>query len=479
MQDFKEKVVSGFAWAASTRLVVQTLSWISTIWVARILTPDDYGIVAISGVFTGLGLKFAGLGLGSALVNRKIVKPDHISNIFWVGVACAVLIYSILYVVAANVADHYEISSLKSVIRVAALIVVISSLGIVPRALAMRRLLLKEAAVVAMLSGAVLIGLTLAMALLGFGYWSLIISTVTAEAVIVVAFWYLVRYLPTGPRKVATVVPYLRYGLKIAFSGLLNFVNSRWAIILVSNFLGQTAVGFLQMARILAGLPMEKVGLIFSKIAFPAFSRIQSDRERRRSVFLRMHAVLYLATLPMFVGLAVVAHDLVPILIGDRWAPIVVPVQIICLINVFAIGSRMIERVLGGLARPDITVRYQAILLILVPTSMLIGARWGLNGMLLAWAITFPIGYIYLASRFAVVIACPIRALLRPLVPAFASAMLMSVVVLLIKHVEVIPSELKILSLAVQIAAGAFTYIGAIILLDRDRIKEVLALVRR
>jgi len=480
LDNFKQKVVRGFAWESGTRFVVQIASWISTIWVARILVPDDYGIVAISGIFTGLGLKVAGMGLGSALVNRKIMKTVHASNAFWVGSMFAIVIYLILYAAAPIIASHFKIPGLSDVVRIAAILIVLSSLGIVPRALAMRKLLFKEAALISMTSGGVLTGMTLVMALLGFGYWSLIISTVVAEGIIVVAFWYLVRYWPQRPRTLVTVLPYLRYGVKVTSSGVLDFVNSQWAILIASSTLGQTVTGYLEMARVLGAMPMEKIGQIFASIAFPAFSRIQSDISRTKSVFLRIHAVLYIVTLPMFLGLAVVADDLVPLLLGEQWTPIVIPIQLICSINVFAIGTQIMSKVLNGLARPDLCLKFQLILLLVMPASLAIGAGWGLNGLLAASALTFPIGYIYLAMRLTALVDSNLREMFQTLLPAVKSSLVMVGSVLLVNSMIPVSSvENLVVLVLIQIVVGALAYSISISVLDRRRFKEVLSLVRR
>lgn len=479
LENFREKVVSGFAWEAATRLIVQIASWVSTIWVARILVPDDYGIVAISGIFTGLGLKIAGMGLGSALVNRKILKATHVANVFWAGSFLAVFAYVLLYAIAPLVAAHFRILELTMVVRVAAVLIVLSSIGTVPRALAMRELLFKEAALISMLSSGILTAMTLTMALLGYGYWSLIISTVVAEGVLVVAFFWLVRYAPKRPSAILTVVPYLRYGLKITLAGVLGFANSQWAIIIASNTLGQTVTGYLQMARVLASLPMEKIGQIFAMIAFPAFSRIQSDSNRSKSIFVRLNAILYIVTLPMFIGLAAVADDLVPLLLGERWVPIVLPVQLICMVNVFAIGTQLVVRVLEGLARPDLSLNFQIILLIVMPASMVIGVRWGLAGMLVAWGLTFPIGYFYLVKKLSNLIGFGIRELFKTVLPAVISSVVMGASVLIVATATEETAGSSLLRVAIQVSAGATAYLIAIWLLDKNRLREVWSLVRR
>ena len=479
MEKFREKVVSGFVWEAVTRLIVQVVSWAATIWVARILVPDDYGIVAIYGIFGAVGIHIAGLGLGGALVNRKVLKDQHTSNIFWLGLLSALLVYVALFLLAPLFAGMFDIPELASVIKVAALFIVVSAFGIVPRALAMRKLLFKEVALMSMLSGGVLAAVTLTMALMGFGYWSLITSTLVSEAFLVASFYWLIPYLPSRPNRILTTVPYVRFGFRIALGGVFSSANERWPIFVCSTVLGQTATGYLEMARVLASLPKDKIGMTFAAIAFPAFARIQNDVERTRSVFLRLHGVLYVVTVPMFLGLAVVADDLVPFLIGDRWSPIVIPIQVICVANLVAIGSQMITRVLEGLGKPRVSLNYQLIQFVLLPASMFVGVQWGLLGLLIAWAAVFPAAHTYMVVELTKLIRSSFWGLMLTVWPACVSALAMVLAVLMVKQHMGSADIGVVWTLIGEVTTGVVVYLVFIWMLDRSRVKEMISLVRQ
>ena len=121
MSSFNQKILHGFAWEAITRLIVQIASWVSTIWVARLLAPEDYGVVAISGIFTGLFLTFSIMGLTNSLINKKDITKSDKANVFWASTATALLVYSLLYLAAPSIALYYKLAELELIIQVAGL----------------------------------------------------------------------------------------------------------------------------------------------------------------------------------------------------------------------------------------------------------------------------------------------------------------------------------------------------------------------
>lgn len=130
--DYKKSVLSGFAWEASTKAIVQIMSWVSTIWVARLLSPDDYGIVAISGIFTGLCQMLAGMGLSSGVVNRNAITTGEVRSVFYLSLLSGAGLYLLLFAISAPVANWYNLPELAYVLRVAGTVVIISSIAIVP-----------------------------------------------------------------------------------------------------------------------------------------------------------------------------------------------------------------------------------------------------------------------------------------------------------------------------------------------------------
>ena len=196
MDNFKEKLVNGFAWQASTKLFIQIISWVSTVWVARLLVPEDYGIVAMSGIVTGIFLLLATTGLAAGVVNRVNISKGELDTVFWLSILIGCVLYGVIFLIADLAAQFYKEEELSDVIKVAGLMVLISSAKIIPSSLALRNLDYKLISLNELVGGLFRIVVTLSMAIMGFKYWSLIFGTVVAEFVMTAVYFIYYRYLP-------------------------------------------------------------------------------------------------------------------------------------------------------------------------------------------------------------------------------------------------------------------------------------------
>lgn len=478
MGNIDSKLISGFGWFTSTKLIVQVASWASTIWVARILTPDDYGLVAISGIFVGFCLTISSLGLGSALINKQDLSPAEIASVFWVNLAMAVSVYGILFLIAPYVAVWYEDQRLTEVIRVAALMVVASPLGLVPRAMVTRELKFRTIALIGMASNAVVIGSTIVLAISGFGYWSLIISTVAGEFCYPILYMIVARYVPGRPSSPLQHRWLFTYGMNILSSRIVAYGNNYSSTIIGSNIFSVPEMGELRLAGTLAGLPMRKIGEIFGQIGFPAFSRLQSDTEKARSVFLGMHQLLLAMTVPMFVGIALISEDLVPLVLGAKWSGIAHLLQIFCLINVITASAMLMPQILEGLGNARASLKYRLIVLATTPPGMLIGAYWGLEGMLIGHVLTAPIGYSFLLRQLSSSLDLSLRELLRTNFPTLMSASVMIVGVLAVDGIAESAGMGLLQRFTLQIAVGATTYVSCYMILGASSIRSMRLFMR-
>lgn len=475
--DYKNKVLKGFAWEASTKAIVQLMSWVSTIWVARILHPDDYGIVAISGIFTGLCQMLAGLGLSSGVVNRKDISTSEIRSVNYLAILSGAALYLLLFLLSGPIARWYELPDLQRVIQVAGAVVLISSFAIVPGALIMRELNFRYAALTNMMSNFVLIVCTLVLALMGKGYWSLILGTVAAQMCITIAYLAVTGMDLKGWIRIRDILDVFNYSLKMLGSNLTSYVNHQIGQIYSSSFLGQTTTGILQMAYTLAGLPLQKIGEIFDKVAFPSISRMKDDLDQARRIFLLMHRYLFMITCPMFVGLAIIAEDLVPVLLGEKWMPVVLPLQLFCLLNIFRISGQLVPRILAGMGNINASLKFQVITAIALVIALRIGVEYDLLGMLIAWLIAYPCVYVPLILDTRKTMQVSIREFLASIAPAIVSSLLMVLVVGGLA--SLIKQEPGLVLLIIKISIGVIVYFASYFIIAPNDLKKFLNLIIR
>lgn len=475
--DYKKSVLSGFAWEASTKAIVQVMSWVSTIWVARLLSPDDYGIVAISGIFTGLCQMLAGMGLSAGVVNRKDITTSEVRSVFYLSLLSGAGLYLLLFAISGPVANWYNLPELAYVLRIAGTVVIISSIAIVPGAMIMRDLNFRYTALTNMGANFVLIISTLTLALMGMGFWSLILATLISQAFITILYLCACKVNFRGWIQIKEILDVFGYSVKMLGSNLTAYANHQIGQIYSSSFLGQTSTGFLQMAYTLAGLPMSKIGEIFDKVAFPSISRMKDDKAQASRVFLLMHRYLFMITCPMFIGIALISEEMITLLIGEKWLPAVVPLQLFCLLNIFRISGQLVPKVLAGMGNINASLKFQVITAIALIIALRIGVEYGLIGMLVAWLIAYPCVYIPLILDMRKTLNITLVEFMGSVYPSLlASAAMVGAVHFTINGLDL---DVSLTSMVLKMVIGGVAYIAAYCIIAPSDFKKLKQFVQK
>ena len=428
-KSFKKKLITGFAWESSTKLFVQLLSWSSTIYVARLIAPEDYGIVAISGVFTGLCLTLGGMGLNSAIVRGGQTHVEVLDGIFWFSLLVNCAFYAFLYFASPYVADYYDNEKLLQVIRISGLVLIASSLNIVPVALQLSSLNFKYLALTETASRLTTVVVTLVMAHAGYGLWSLIYSVLAGQFLQVFLYFPKMNRIPRLRFSLVPLREALRFGLTVMGSTILQYFRSRSGVLIVSIFLGERQTGYYQYANSLAQLPSDKVGQIFRRIAFHSFASIRSEPELLKQTIVSLHRALLLISIPTLGGLAIVSDDMVTVFLTEKWRPVVPLLQLLCAYNLFEISERILPSAIESTGRAGEVFKYHLAALLIVGAAMLLGAQRSAGWMLAYSLAIYPLLYASLLRRALVAMQMSWIGFLAPLVPVVTINVIISNIV--------------------------------------------------
>jgi len=427
---FTNRIISAFAWEGSTKLGIQIASWLSTIFVARTLVPEDYGVVAISGLFTGVLTLITEFGLGAGIVTRREISEEQYNRCFWLGMTASIALYVVLFLAAPLVATAYHTPLLGDIMRVAALGLVIAAIRIVPYSQVLRALDYRFRSLTEMFGQFIQAGLTVLLAISGYGAWSLVIGYLVAQSI--TTFIFVLR--ATGIGLPAFSLDGLRdlvdFGLKITGARLLGFFVSNCDQIVISSLLGTRYSGLYSVSANLATAPLDKIGAIFNRVAFPILARLQENPETARKLFFRFHFYLLLIASPILVGLGLVAREAVMILLSPKWAAAFQVLQILCFANVIRLSGMVFPTILEGLGLAGAVFRYQTLSAALMPLGFLIGSHWGLRGVTSAWLVAFPIVYAWLLRKTLIVLGIRMVTFLDSIKPVIGANILMAGAVL-------------------------------------------------
>lgn len=456
----KQTVAQGMVWNGSVKVVVQIVSWASTLIVARILNPDDYGLMAIQGVFSGLVILVLDFGVTNGLINAQKVTTELSDGFFYLMMLAGVIFFIGFTLAAPLLASFYESEELTDILRVSGLLFVIGGLRAVPFALAMRDLAYKFQAIVEGVAAVVGAVTVLGLALSGFGVWSLVLATVANQGVS--TFFYLIYYkrIPKLTFPWAEIVRVLRTGGKIVASRLAALITQRADVFLLGIYAGPVVTGYYSMAFSLAAMPLDKVGLIFNQMAFPAFSRLQDDPVSGRDLFVKLHKYLVLICVPVLCGGLFVVEDLTELVLGEKWLPAVFPLQVILGLNILRLSERFISTTLMGIGAINAQLYYRFGAMIVMPLAFFIGVQQGINGLLLSWMLIFPAVYAVVLLLLFKYLSVSVRELGSSVKSTFCCTLFMSLALILIDRV--LPEMSLMGAIGVDVLVGGAVFFGAL-----------------
>lgn len=465
-----ESVTRGGLWLAALRFAAQVLSWAATVLVARILVPSDYGLVELAIVLTGLVELFSELGLGAAIVQRKTPTHEELSSVFWLSCGVGLLLTVGCVVASFPIAWAFDEPRMRGIVQVAAIGFLVGSTMVVPFNLLVRDCRFRAIGGVQFVAAALSSSAMLAMAMAGFGPWTLVLGTVLLRAVTVMGSFAAAGWRPSWIFRLPALQPYVRYGLSVVATRSLYFLFQKSDRLIVGSVLGIETLGLYSFARHLAALPNDKVISLVNQISFPVLSRYQADDEAVRRIYLQTVRSLSVGLAPVFLSGAIFGEELVGVVLGDRWLPLAGLFRLLCL-GQFIVAVTSINSVVhNAQGRPHwvlyVTLASTAVQLI----SVYLAAQWGLLALAVPWAVVYPAGCVVFAvitMRRIGVSPARVVAELRPTAAAAAASAAVGFGLWTLTRTGLVGAE-RALVLGALCAATGFAYAGYLLLFERE-----------
>jgi len=476
--NLKTKVVTGLGWIAGANFLGQMITWAITIVVMRILSPADYGLLAMSSVFVAFLTMMASAGLGPAIVQASEISDVKLRKLFGLIIALNLSLFFLLFSTAPLIANFFDESRLVNIVRVLSLQFVILSFAVIPESLLGRELNFKMRAMVDLFSNVTGGLLTLMLALAGYGVWSLVAGTMLSVVVRTIGVNVFAPYIRWPDWSLRGTGALIAFGGNVTASRILWFFYSQADMFIAGKLLGKEALGFYSVAMHLASLPVQKISGILNQVAFPAFSQIKDDPNLVATHVLKAVRILSFFSFPVLWGVSSVAPELVRLLLGANWEPAILPLQVLPAIMPLRMISNFLPSAVDSVGRPDISMKNLVVASIVLPVAFFVGSHWGVQGLCFAWLIGFPLVFISNLVRVLPALSLRLNQLIGAMAPpAFASAVMYGSIVG-IRHA--IATETGIAwRLGILVFVGIVIYgIGAIIT-NRRVCFEVLGVIKR
>lgn len=379
----RNTVIKSLFWKFFERAGVQLIQFVVTIVLARLLLPSEYGIIALITVFISLCDVIINSGLGTALIQKKNADNIDFSTICFFSLGMAVLMYIVMFFCAPAIAAFYEQSDLVPVIRVLSITLLFSAFNSVQRAYVSKKMLFKRLFYSSL--GSILLSgsIGIFMAYHGYGVWALVSQNLGSQFFIMIIMWFTVRWRPDFVFSVERFKGLFNYGWKILGANFIIslFVNARKLVI--GKFFTPATLAFYEKGENLPNLLMNNVFTSIQTVLFPAFSEIQDDRPRVKSMMRRSTKMSCFFIYPLMVGMIVAAKPLVVLLMTEKWLPSVIFVQILCIANFFYPITVSNWEAIKAMGYSDITLKLEIVKKIVDITILVISAFFGVYAI--AW----------------------------------------------------------------------------------------------
>lgn len=468
--NLKEKTIRGLTWSGIAQASKQFSQFIITAILARLLMPADFGLIGMATVFTGFVTIFANMGISSALIQKQDIREEHLSSAFWLNVAVGLLLSLLFILISPLIALFYHQPKLQPILSVLALNFFIVSFSIVQQSLLTKELEFKTLTkrdILAIISSGTI---GIALAIYGFGVWSLVFQSLALSFFNAFLIWNLSSWRPKFYFSFKEIKEIFLFSSNITGFNVVNYFARNVDYLLIGKFLGGEALGFYTLAYKLMLAPISNISWVICRVMFPAFSKIQHDIKRIRVNYLKMIQLISLVSFPILLGLTVIAPEFVRVLYGPKWVEAIPLIQILAFCGMMQSITSVGGVIYLSLGRADLQFKVALISSTLVSAVIFMAIPLGVKGVALAYTVFYAIW-----GHVSLMIACYLLKLhpwelYSRLGSSLAISVLTVLIVLLIKQLLNLTS-LWILVLCVLL--GVVIYSGLLVLIKRNFLTQL------
>lgn len=386
-ETLKEKTAKGLFWGGLNNGVQQLLNLLFGIFLARLLSQSDYGIIGMIAIFSSLATTLQGGGFASAINRKKDVCHDDYNAVFWTSVSISAAIYIILYVCSPLIADFYGMPELIPLSRYTFLGFLIASVGIAPAAYMFRNMMVREMAILQISSIFIAGVVGTIMAYSGFSYWGLATQNNICILVGAVMYYYFTGWRPSLKIRLSPIRGMLAFSSKLIITNIFNIINANiFSVILGKKYLPRD-VGNYTQANKWNNMGSSFISGMLSNVAQPVFARVNDDKERQKRVFRKLLRFTAFISFPAMFGLALVAKEFIVILLTEKWLESALMMQMLCIAGAFAPLSSLFSNLIITRGHSTTYMWCSIALCLIQLLAVILSAGYGIERMIQCYVI--------------------------------------------------------------------------------------------
>lgn len=470
-ENLKQKVVKGTLWALVERFSGQAITFVVSMVLARLLTPTDYGTIALLSIFIGVAGVLADSGFGLALIQKKNISELEFNSVFYCSLVVTSTLYLILFFAAPWIADFYNTPVLVPVLRILSSTLILNSINSIQGAEISRNLkfnLSFKVSLIATITSAV-IGIS--MAYMGYGVWALVWSQVISGIVGTIARWFIVKWRPKLMFSFAVLKPLFSFGWKMVFVNLLDTLYRNLYGFLIGKMYSKEDLAYVNKGQNQPNILMSSVEGTLARVTLPTFSKFQGDRERMVNAMRKMIVCSSFIVFPTMTIFAFTAYGQVKLMYGDQWLPIVPYIQIACFQMALYPFHNMNLQAIAGWGRTDLSLKIEIIKKIMSFAVVLIAVQFSVMALMMSIAFVIsPLAILINSFPNRKLFGYAIEQQFKDVLPTICLCVLVGTLLYIISlfHLHFL------VELFLQCAVGVISYLWAAIYFKVRGMKEYL-----
>lgn len=384
----KRKALSGIFWTFIQQFSTQGISFVVSIVLARILIPAEFGLIAMLGIFMGLGTILMESGLGQSLIRTENPDVEDYSTVFYFNLAGSFVVYAIVYICAPFIGDFYKQPQLESITRWYSLIFITNALSSVHYIRLTKQMLFKKELTITVPSLILssIVGIT--MAYLEYGVWSLVASGLIQSIVIATQMWIRSDWRPVLSFNNEKFKYHFHYGYKLTLSGILETLFSNAYVIIIGKYFAPAQVGFYNRANSIKHLPVSSISSVLDKVTFPLFAEVKDDDKRLKLIYQKIMQMVLFFVAPILLIFSALGEPLFRFLFTDKWLPAVPYFQLLCWGGILYPVHAYNLNILKVKGRSDLFLKLEIIKKTIIVLVILTSISYGIYGLLYGGIIT-------------------------------------------------------------------------------------------
>lgn len=472
--DLKRETAKGVVWSGIDKIANGGIQFLANIVLARLLTPKDFGLLAIIAIFIQISQTFIDSGFSNALIQKKDRSQTDYSTVFFFNLALSIGFYVILFLCAPFIAGFFENDKLISLTKIVGLNLIIGALVSVHKTRLTIQLRFKIQAVISLISSFVSAVIAIWMAYNGYGVWSLVALTITNITFQMALIYIMIKWRPSLLFSKTAFTSLFSYSSKLLGASLIHLLYRNIYPIIIGKKFSPVELGYFNRADTFAMYPPYMIGSVISRVAFPIFSRIQDDEARLRNAYSKYIVFASLIIFPILTGLLVLAEPLTLLILKKTWLPMVPMLQILCIDWMTDHLCTINLNVLYVKGRSDLAFKLELIKKSLALGIFFISLHWGIIGV--CWGrVLYGIIAVYLNSFYTKrLIKISLYQQLKDIATPLSQSAIMGAIIYVYINSISLSIGWKILT---AISIGFISYYVTIRLLKAEYIKEVKQLL--